>query len=60
MIGTLRVAVVSLIFWVPVFALLLWAFTFISASITFSWVFVAIIFGVAAVISGIIAAAIAL
>jgi len=44
---------ISLILWVPLIALLLWAVTFIS-NITFSWVFVLIISSVLGVISGII------
>lgn len=35
-------SIVALLFWVPVIVGLLWAVTFISTSITFSWKFVAI------------------
>jgi hypothetical protein len=43
----------SLVFWIPLVALLLWALTFITYSITFSWAFVLIVSGVAGLITGI-------
>lgn len=46
--------VVSLFVWFPLVATVLWAFTFISYDVQFSWVFVAIISGVASVISALI------
>lgn len=47
---------VSLIFWVPLIAVLLWALTLITTAITFNWLFVGVISGIAALITGIILA----
>lgn len=47
--------VVSLIIWAPIVALLLWAVTFVTSSITFSWYFVAIVSGVFGLITAFIA-----
>ena len=41
----------ALLLWVPLVALVLWAITFITTAVTFSWVFVAIIGGVLALIT---------
>jgi len=50
-------AICSLAFWVPLIALLLWAFTFVSYSITFSWAFVAIVAGIFSLITGVVISA---
>gem|GEM_PF-3211573 len=43
----------SLVFWIPLIALLLWAVTFITYSISFSWAFVLIVSGIAGLITGV-------
>ena len=45
---------ISIIFWVPAVALLLWATTFIATSVTFSWFFVLIVSIVFSLITGFI------
>jgi hypothetical protein len=50
-------ALMSLVFWIPLISLLLWALTFITDAITFSWMFVFIISGIAGLISGILVSA---
>jgi hypothetical protein len=50
-------ALLALLFWVPIVAGLLWAFTFISYDVTFSWIFVAIVSAILSLITGLIFAA---
>lgn len=50
-------AICSLAFFVPLVALLLWAFTFILYSVTFSWAFVLIIASILSLITGVIISA---
>jgi hypothetical protein len=45
-------AVGSLIFWVPIVAILLWMATFVTGAVTFSWVVVTLVAGIASLISG--------
>ncbi len=45
------------VFWVPVVAGLLYAVTLVTYSVSFSWVFVAIVAGILSIISGLLVAA---